>query len=202
MYKLSRRGSTCIWLRWIQCLRPEKAKTMQPIWQRRRRITNYWSDGLGTYTPPGHWNGNCHSIIVEQKLNPIRTARILAYMNMAIMDGGISCWDAKYYYHYQDLFKNIAGFKNHHGHSIFPSLYLGHGVFSAAAADVLASSFHHMQSVNEMAKWSCGILCRSMEGIHWAFDASCKLTQGKAVAKYSIDLAKKDSCWIMHFSHN
>ena len=157
----------------------------------RRRIANYWSDGLGTYTPPGHWNEIATSIIVEQKLNPIRTARIMAYMNMAIMDGGISCWDAKYYYHYPRPIQNIAGFKTILGTPNFPSYTSGHSVFSAAAADVLAYFFpSHAQSVNEMAKEAA--VSRIYGGIHWAFDASAGLTQGKAVAKYSIDLAKKD----------
>ncbi|HMS30085.1 MAG TPA: phosphatase PAP2 family protein [Saprospiraceae bacterium] len=157
----------------------------------RRRIANYWSDGLGTYTPPGHWNEIATEIIIGQKLNPIRTARIMAYMNMAIMDGGISCWDAKYYYHYPRPIQNIEGFKTILGTPNFPSYTSGHSVFSSSAASVLAYFFpSSAQSVDQMAKEAA--VSRIYGGIHWAFDASAGLTQGKAVAQYTIDLAKKD----------
>lgn len=63
----------------------------------QRRIANFWSDGLGTYTPPGHWNRFASDLIVKNKYNPLRAARVFAYMNMAIQDAGIACWDTKYY---------------------------------------------------------------------------------------------------------
>ncbi|MFN0158602.1 MAG: phosphatase PAP2 family protein [Bacteroidota bacterium] len=62
------------------------------------RIAQFWADGAGTYTPPGHWNDIACNLIAGRRLNDLRTARALALMNMAIMDAGISCWDAKYTY--------------------------------------------------------------------------------------------------------
>ncbi|HMP99248.1 MAG TPA: phosphoesterase, partial [Cyclobacteriaceae bacterium] len=43
--------------------------------ERQRRIANWWSDGLGTYTPPGHWNRLTKEYIVKYKMNPLRAAR-------------------------------------------------------------------------------------------------------------------------------
>ncbi len=60
----------------------------------QRRIANWWSDGLGTYTPPGHWNRRTKEYIVKYEMNPLRTARTFAYLNMAVMDAGVACWDA------------------------------------------------------------------------------------------------------------
>jgi len=157
----------------------------------RRRIANYWSDGLGTYTPPGHWNEIATGIIVDHRLNPIRSSRVMAYMNMAIMDGGISCWDAKYYYHYPRPIQNIPGFKTILGTPNFPAYTSGHSVFSSAAATMLGYFFPSQGSLFEqMAKEAA--ISRLYGGIHWTFDASAGLEQGKSVAQYTIEVAKRD----------
>ena len=103
-----------------------------------RKIANWWQDGLGTYTPPGHWNRFAKEFMIKYKENPIRSARTFAYMNMAIMDAGISCWDAKYYYHYPRPIETIPGFKTILGTPNFPSYTSGHSTFSAAASEVLS----------------------------------------------------------------
>jgi hypothetical protein len=59
-------------------------------------------------------------------------------MNMAIVDAGISCWDAKYYYHYPRPIQVIPGFKTILGTPNFPAYTSGHSTFSAAAAEVLS----------------------------------------------------------------
>ena len=58
------------------------------------RVSQYWADGSGTYTPPGHWNAIACDLIVEHKLDELESARALAVLNIALMDAGISCWDA------------------------------------------------------------------------------------------------------------
>ncbi|HMN90342.1 MAG TPA: phosphoesterase [Saprospiraceae bacterium] len=50
----------------------------------RRRIANFWQDGLGTYTPPGHWNQFAKELIVKYRFNPLRSARTFAYLNMSM----------------------------------------------------------------------------------------------------------------------
>ncbi|HEY4674900.1 MAG TPA: vanadium-dependent haloperoxidase, partial [Candidatus Bathyarchaeia archaeon] len=62
------------------------------------RIANFWADGAGTFTPPGHWNQIACDLIVRYHLNELRAARTLALMNMAVMDAGICCWYNKYTY--------------------------------------------------------------------------------------------------------
>lgn len=157
----------------------------------RRRIANYWQDGLGTYTPPGHWNRIAKEFVVKYKLNPLRTARTFAYLNMAIMDGGISCWDAKYYYHYPRPIQSIPGFKTILGTPNFPSYTSGHSVFSAAAAEVLAYIFPtEATTVRAWAKEAA--LSRVYGGIHWTFDADAGTVQGTNVATYTVNKAKAD----------
>lgn len=157
----------------------------------RRRIANFWQDGLGTYTPPGHWNDIAGEYFLKYKLNSIRTARAFAYMNMAIMDGGISCWDTKYYYYYPRPIQMIKGFETIAGTPNFPSYTSGHSVFSAAAAEVLTYLFPQEGSVFQ--KWAEeAAMSRVYGGIHWTFDATVGTTQGRDVAQYTIEVAKTD----------
>ena len=156
-----------------------------------RRIANFWQDGLGTYTPPGHWNRIANEFIVEYRLNPLQTTRTLAYMNMAIMDSGISCWDAKYYYHYPRPIQMIDGFETIAGTPNFPSYTSGHSVFSAAASEVLAYIFP--DEASKVRGWAEeAAISRVYGGIHWSFDATVGTDQGREVAQYTIDRAKAD----------
>ncbi len=157
----------------------------------RRSIANFWSDGLGTYTPPGHWNRIAKDFVIEHQMNPLRTARTLAYMNMALMDAGITCWDAKYYYHYPRPIHLIEGFQTILGTPNFPSYPSGHSTFSAAAAEVLAYIFPDKAAL--VRDWAIEAAeSRIYGGIHWRFDASSGTTQGVQVGQYSVQLAVAD----------
>lgn len=156
-----------------------------------RKIANWWSDGLNTYTPPGHWNKFAKDFIIQYKQNPLRSARVFAYMNMAIMDAGISCWDAKYFYHYPRPIQAISGFKTILGTPNFPSYTSGHSTFSAAAADVLSHFFPAEKEKCEYWAWEAAE-SRIYGGIHYRFDAEAGTTQGKAVAAFTIARAEAD----------
>jgi hypothetical protein len=157
----------------------------------QRKIANWWSDGLGTYTPPGHWNKFAKDLIIEYKINPLRSARTMAYMNMAIMDAGISCWDAKYYYHYPRPIQTIPGFKTILGTPNFPSYTSGHSTFSAAAAEILAFMFPaEAQVARDWAREAAE--SRIYGGIHYRFDAEVGIDQGIAVAQYTLQKAQAD----------
>ncbi len=156
-----------------------------------RRIANFWQDGLGTYTPPGHWNRIAKEYIIKYRMNPLRTARALAYLNMAMMDGGISCWDAKYYYHYPRPINLIQGYKTIAGTPNFPSYTSGHSVFSAAGAEVLSYVFPDEGAV--FRNWALeAAVSRVYGGIHWRFDAEVGTAQGIQVAEYTLEVAKND----------
>lgn len=156
-----------------------------------RRITNFWQDGLSTYTPPGHWNDFAHRFLVKYQLNPLRTARTLAYLNMAMMDAGISCWDAKYYYHYPRPIEVIPGFKTIAGTPNFPAYTSGHSTFSAAGAEILAYIFPN-EAVLVKSWAEEAAISRVYGGIHWTFDANVGTAQGKRVAGFTLNIAKSD----------
>lgn len=164
------------------------AKNITPA---QRKIANWWSDGLGTYTPPGHWNRRTKEYIVKYEMNPLRAARTFAYLNMAIMDAGIACWDAKYYYHYPRPIQTMNGFKTILGTPNFPSYTSGHSTFSGAAAEVLAYIFpNEAKAVRDWALEAAE--SRIYGGIHYRFDSEAGITQGKAVAAYTITRAQAD----------
>lgn len=167
-------------------------KNMQDnMTEEMRKIANWWSDGLGSYTPPGHWNRFAKDFIIKYKLNPLRSARTMAYMNMAIMDAGISCWDTKYHYHYPRPIQTIPGFKTIVGTPNFPSYTSGHSTFSAAAATVLSYVFPQEKALCE--QWANEAAeSRIYGGIHYRFDAEVGIDQGKAVAEYALEKMKAD----------
>jgi hypothetical protein len=157
----------------------------------KRRIANYWSDGLNTYTPPGHWNRTASNSIIENKLNALRSARVFAYLNMAMMDAGIACWDAKYYYHYPRPIQAMPGFKTILGTPNFPAYTSGHSTFSAAAATVLGHLFPSEKTKLEAAAKEASE-SRIYGGIHYRFDTEAGLEAGEKVGNYTLEIAKKD----------
>ncbi|MBX2901479.1 MAG: phosphatase PAP2 family protein [Cyclobacteriaceae bacterium] len=158
---------------------------------RQRKIANWWSDGLGTYTPPGHWNRRTKEYIIKYNMNPLRAARTFAYLNMAVQDAGIACWDTKYYYHYPRPIQTINGFKTILGTPNFPAYTSGHSTFSGAAAEVLAYIFP--AEANAVREWAIEAAeSRIYGGIHYRFDSEVGLTQGRAVAAFTISRAQAD----------
>lgn len=152
----------------------------------QRRIANFWSDGLGTYTPPGHWNRFACEYIIQYKYNPLRAARTLAYLNMAMQDAGIACWDAKYFYHYPRPVQAMPGFKTILGTPNFPSYTSGHSMFSAAAAEVLSHVFP--EEAARFQSWSEeAALSRLYGGIHYRFDIEAGQVKGKEVGQFAIN---------------
>jgi hypothetical protein len=152
----------------------------------QRRIANFWSDGLGTYTPPGHWNRFASESIVKNKYNPLRAARVFAYLNMAMQDAGIACWDAKYYFHYPRPVQAMPGFKTILGTPNFPSYTSGHSMFSAAASVVLSHIFPDEAAAFD-SRYKEAAISRLYGGIHYRFDIDEGGTSGKAVGQFVVN---------------
>ncbi len=154
------------------------------------RIATFWADGLGSFTPPGHWNEIAGESIARHQLSEIKTARAMALVNMALCDAGICCWDAKSYYFYprptqmDEKIKTI-GLPN------FPSYTSGHSTFSGAAATVLSYLFpDEAQRFNDMAQEAS--VSRIYGGIHYRFDCEAGLTCGKAIGSFSVRWGQTD----------
>jgi hypothetical protein len=107
-----------------------------------QRATVYkWSDGVSTVTPAGHWNAIAVPYITAAKLSDVRTARVFALVNMAMMDAAVSCWDTKYTYFNPRPTQLDPSIKTEIALPNFPSYVSGHSMFSGAGADVLSYLF-------------------------------------------------------------
>ena len=153
------------------------------------RIANLWSDGVGTYTPPGHWHRRAANACHDSKFSEVRTARTMALMATAVMDAGISCWDTKFYYYYPR--PQQFGLKTSIGLPNFPSYTSGHSTFSAAAAAVLGYVFP--EKAAEFNAEALEVSNSRIYGlIHYRFDCEVGLIQGKKVGEYAIARGKAD----------
>ncbi len=170
----------------------EEVKNLQAnLTSDQRRIAQFWADGPGTYTPPGHWEIFAAQECASNKLNPLRTARVFAYLGTALEDAGISCWDTKYFFHYPRPSNVIDGFKTVLGVPNFPSYSSGHSTFSAAGATVLSYFFPaHAATFDTWAHEASE--SRIYGGIHYRFDCETGLVVGKTIGNLAVDKAKLD----------
>ncbi len=154
------------------------------------RIAHVWADGPATYTPPGHWNEIATALIRAYHLDARRATRVLAYMNMAIMDAGISCWDAKYTYwlirpsQVDPRITTPVGLPN------FPAYTSGHATFSGAAGEVLGHFFAAERArLRAMAEEAA--VSRLYGGIHYRFDSDRGLEAGRAIGRLAIEAERQ-----------
>ncbi|MFN7116654.1 MAG: phosphatase PAP2 family protein [Saprospiraceae bacterium] len=155
------------------------------------RIADFWADGAGTYTPPGHWNKIAADIIAERNLSEVRAARVFSLLNRAMMDGGIMCWRAKYVYYFPRPSQFDADIKTATGIPNFPGYTSGHATFSAAGAIVLGHLFPDRAA--QLQQWAeeAG-LSRVVGGIHFQFDNIEGQSCGRKIGQLAVDWAKKD----------
>ncbi|MEB3167619.1 MAG: hypothetical protein VKK97_02700, partial [Synechococcaceae cyanobacterium] len=115
------------------------------------QMARFWADGLGSYTPPGHWNQNAAEQAAADGYGYGSAARLLAILNVALADSSIAAWDTKYAYHFwrpvtairnadadgnpdttaQSDWQPLLITPNH------PEYVSGHSTYSGAAAEVL-----------------------------------------------------------------
>lgn len=58
-------------------------------------IAQFWADGPGTVTPPGHWNVIARDVAAQRGTTMEENARLFALLNIAQADAAILCWDCK-----------------------------------------------------------------------------------------------------------
>jgi hypothetical protein len=157
----------------------------------RYKLVDFWADGAGTYTPPGHWNAIACEAFVNQNYSEVRWARNLALLNMAMMDAAICCWDAKFVYftprpsQVNPKIKTLTGLPN------FPSYTSGHSTFSGAAATVLSHIVPSMAGTfNNYAQEAS--MSRLYGAIHYRRDCDVGLLMGKAIGEKAVSRALAD----------
>ncbi len=157
----------------------------------KTRIVHFWADGVGTYTPPGHWNAIAADDFITKNFSEVRWARNMALLNMSMMDAGIVCWYTKYYYfnprptQLNPEIKTLTGVPN------FPAYISGHSTFSAAAACILSHIIpERSNDYQTMAKEAS--MSRLYGGIHYRSDCEVGFTVGNNVGNYAVQRAQTD----------
>lgn len=155
------------------------------------RIADFWADGAGTSTPPGHWNKIAQDLIVKSGFNEVRTARTFALMNRAVMDAGIICWYTKYKYYIPRPSQIDPKIKTATGIPNFPSYTSGHASFSGAAAILLGHIFPDRAS-DLLRQADEAALSRLYGGIHYRFDNDKGKESGMKIGQLAIAWAQTD----------
>src|SRR5262249_49603687 len=118
-------------------------------------LAQLWNDGLGTYTPSGHWNAIAQTVAEQEGDSIVDDARLFAELNVAMADAGIATWNAKYIYDTWRPITVIQGGGDGVNAAVttdptwfpllltpnFPEYTSGHSAYSMAAATVLDSFF-------------------------------------------------------------
>lgn len=152
---------------------------------RQDALVRKWADGPGTDTPPGHWNAIAVELIRTYGVDDVDAARVLAVMNMALLDASIACWRTKFEYWYPRPPQVDPRVVPTLPPPNFPSYPSGHASFSGAASAVLAYRFPadapRLVAMAEEAAES-----RVVAGIHYSFDSAEGLRQGRHIADLAI----------------
>jgi membrane-associated phospholipid phosphatase len=155
------------------------------------RIADFWADGAGTFTPPGHWNLIAQELIIESKWSEVRSARVFSLMNRAVMDAGILCWYSKYQYYLPRPSQVDPAIKTATGIPNFPSYTSGHASFSGAAATLLAYLFP-TQANRLLNQADEAALSRLYGGIHYRFDNDRGKECGAKIGQLAVAWAQAD----------
>jgi PAP2 superfamily len=177
-------------------------------------IAYFWEDGVGTVTPPGHWNRIAQGVSRSYRLNLAENARLFALLNLSLADAAILCWECKYRFGFWRPVQAIPEADQDGNPDTtpdrdwmpllptppFPTYSSGHSTFSGTGAAVLASFFGtdrvSFSSTSEglpgVARsfngfWTAAEeagMSRIYGGIHWQFDNQEGLQAGKALGNY------------------
>jgi hypothetical protein len=155
------------------------------------RIVHFWADGVGTYSPPGHWDAIAAEDFIKKNFSEVRWARNMALLNMSLMDAGIVCWEAKYYYFNPRPTQLNANIKTLTGIPNFPAYISGHSTFSGAAATIL-SYIVPERAADYAAMAKEASLSRMIAGIHYRADCEQGLMTGANVGNYAVQRGQTD----------
>jgi hypothetical protein len=169
----------------------------------QKSIANYWSDGGGTVTPPGHNINIGTQLIKATNKNLGEAAIIYARMGMAVSDAFIACWKGKFQYNLMRPITYIRQYIDPSWTSFiatppFPTYCSGHATVSGASAEVLSSIFGSQTSfIDRTNEQSFGAkefksfdeaaaeaaISRMYGGIHFRMDNEIGLQKGKLIGK-------------------
>ncbi len=188
----------------------DTSKTLTPD---QKTIARFWSDDpMLSPTPPGHWISIVLQIADRDSMDAMRTADILARLGVALADGFIGCWWAKYKF---DLIRPVSYIRRVIDPKWepllitppFPEYPSGHSTQSGAAAAALTGFFgegfaftdatHVDDAIPERAYpdfWTAAeeaAQSRLYGGIHFPSANKNGVAQGKCIGEFATALKTK-----------
>jgi hypothetical protein len=76
----------------------EVIKLSASLNDKQKAIAEYWADGPGTYTPPGHWCEIAGFLAECRKYDDYDCIKLFFALCNAMLDASIACWECKRYY--------------------------------------------------------------------------------------------------------
>ena len=157
----------------------------------QEEAARFWAGGPGTVTPAGLWIEIARDLIIRDGLEAAHAARVLALTSVAMADGFICCWDAKYTYWTARPITADPSLDVLIPTPPFPSYTSGHSTISAAAATVLGHLFPEdaadLAALGEEAKNS-----RLWAGIHFPLDNEMGALGGGIIGRLVVARARDD----------
>jgi membrane-associated phospholipid phosphatase len=164
----------------------------QSLTDEQKRIADFWADGAGTVTPPGHWNAIAVDLVKGAGFSTLRAAQLFAALNTAQADAFIACWDAKFTYWsirpISAIRRLTPGASNWLSYIVtppFPSYVSGHSTTSGAASTVLAG-FFPARAAELAAMADEAAISRLYGGIHYRSDNDAGLVLGRRVGQVAL----------------
>jgi PAP2 superfamily len=157
----------------------------QSLTPEQKGIAEFWADGPGTVTPPGHWNEIALDMLEPAGWSTLLESRLFSALNTAQADAFIACWDAKYTYWslrpVTAIRRLIDGsWLSYIATPPFPAYVSGHSTTSGAAATVLGAFFPgQARELDAMAEEAA--ISRLYGGIHFRSDNEAGLELGRRV---------------------
>jgi hypothetical protein len=130
------------------------------------------------------YNAVLGRLVLENDLgaNPLRVAAAYAAMNIAVSDGFIACFDAKYTYWYARPHQLDPELRTVHAVPSHPAYPSGHSCLTVAATSVLAKFFPaEAPMLTEMGRRAGE--ARIAAGIHYRFDIDAGNAIGRGMAE-------------------
>ena len=154
----------------------EVYEAKQSLTPERRAIARFWADdAMLSMTPPGHWISIALQILERDKVELDKSVDVLARLGVAVADGFIGCWQAKYQY---DLIRPISYIRRVMDPKWepllntppFPEYPSGHSTQSGAAAAVLTNLFGDNFAFEDKTGSHAGLAPRNFASFNAAAD--------------------------------
>ncbi len=162
----------------------------------------FWNDGVGSFTNPGHWNAIAETVAVSRKDSLLKDAKLFAQLDFALADAAIATTDSVVN---SDEWRPITAIQQADptfapllNTPASPGYVADHAAYGAAASSVLSAAFGANTKFTDKLYASTGVTrtftsfaqaatedanSRIWGGVNFSFDTQAGSTLGAQVGK-------------------